>query len=113
MRHYGRVRALVALAGLSLVAAGCGGGGGTSASGGVGVTTDPKGSFVQACGSCHTLAAAGTHGTSGPNLDELRPSAQDVVHAVEDGPGAMPVSLLSYRDTGVVARYVASVAGTG
>ena len=26
--------------------------------------------FVQRCGSCHTLARAGTQGTTGPNLDE-------------------------------------------
>ena len=26
--------------------------------------------FVQKCGSCHTLARAGTKGTTGPNLDE-------------------------------------------
>ena len=26
--------------------------------------------FIQKCGSCHTLAAAGTKGTIGPNLDD-------------------------------------------
>lgn len=30
---------------------------------------DPKAVFVQNCGSCHTLAAAGTTGKTGPNLD--------------------------------------------
>ncbi len=29
-----------------------------------------KQQFVKACGACHTLARAGTTGTSGPNLDE-------------------------------------------
>ena len=28
------------------------------------------------CGGCHTLSAAGSSGTNGPNLDSLRPSAQ-------------------------------------
>src|ERR671937_1181258 len=27
------------------------------------------------CGTCHTLAAAGSHGSLGPNLDKLRPPA--------------------------------------
>ncbi len=29
--------------------------------------------FIQNCGGCHTLAAAGTSGTVGPNLDTLTP----------------------------------------
>ena len=28
--------------------------------------------FVQSCGSCHTLEAAGTQGAIGPNLDDLQ-----------------------------------------
>jgi mono/diheme cytochrome c family protein len=49
-----------------LVAAGCGTGGladrGDASSG--------KPLFVQKCGSCHTLADAGTKGVTGPNLDD-------------------------------------------
>lgn len=33
--------------------------------------------FVQACGSCHTLADAGTAGTIGPNLDDAFAQARD------------------------------------
>jgi cytochrome c oxidase subunit 2 len=49
-----------------------GGGGG----GGGGGTTDAKTLFTQAaqpvaCGSCHTLAQAGTNGTTGPDLDKV------------------------------------------
>ena len=42
------------------------------------------------CGSCHTLAAAGSHGQVGPNLDTLRPSFAAVLTQVEKGGGAMP-----------------------
>ena len=51
--------------GIALLAAACGTGGidkGGDVSAGQKV-------FVKTCGSCHTLAAAGTSGTIGPNLD--------------------------------------------
>jgi cytochrome c553 len=42
------------------------------------------------CGSCHTLAAAGSTGTIGPNLDEAHPSFDHAVERVTNGKGAMP-----------------------
>jgi cytochrome c oxidase subunit 1 len=42
------------------------------------------------CGGCHTLAAAGTAGTVGPNLDRAQPTADVVATIVEQGRGAMP-----------------------
>ena len=64
-----RLLARVSLAaGLALAASACGGGG----TGGISRGGDPakgKQLFVQKCGSCHTLADAGTQGTIGPNLD--------------------------------------------
>jgi sulfite dehydrogenase len=42
------------------------------------------------CVSCHTLKAAGAHGTIGPNLDERRPSVDKVVERVTEGKGVMP-----------------------
>src|SRR5436309_1883816 len=42
------------------------------------------------CGTCHTLAAAGSHGSLGPNLDRLRPSAAAVETQVLNGGGNMP-----------------------
>jgi mono/diheme cytochrome c family protein len=42
------------------------------------------------CGTCHTLADAGTSGAVGPNLDEARPSFDKVVERVTNGSGAMP-----------------------
>jgi mono/diheme cytochrome c family protein len=42
------------------------------------------------CGACHTLAAAGSTGQVGPNLDESTPDAELVVDRVTNGSGAMP-----------------------
>jgi mono/diheme cytochrome c family protein len=42
------------------------------------------------CSGCHTLKAAGASGTVGPNLDQVKPSYDKVVHQVEVGGGAMP-----------------------
>ena len=70
--------------------------------------------FAEACGSCHTLRAAGANGFVGPDLDELRPSAEQVRQAIRTG-GArndvMPSNLLVPRDARRVAAYVARTAG--
>jgi mono/diheme cytochrome c family protein len=42
------------------------------------------------CGSCHTLKAASSTGTIGPNLDQLKPELAAIVHQVENGGGPMP-----------------------
>jgi mono/diheme cytochrome c family protein len=42
------------------------------------------------CGSCHTLEAAGSSGSIGPNLDESQPDAALVEDRVRNGAGAMP-----------------------
>ena len=44
----------------------------------------------QGCGSCHTLEAAGSSGTVGPNLDDLKPEFDAIVAQVTNGGGAMP-----------------------
>jgi mono/diheme cytochrome c family protein len=67
--------------------------------------------FTSTCGSCHTLAAAGTSGTVGPNLDDLKPTEQVVLSAIQTGPGAMPPGLYSGADAQAVAKYVAQHAG--
>lgn len=69
--------------------------------------------FVANCGSCHTLADAGTDGSVGPNLDDLKPSADEVDRAMRAGPGVMPVftDQLSDEEIGQVAEYVATAAG--
>lgn len=57
------------------------------------------------CGGCHTLAAAGSSGTVGPNLDEAKPSLQLIVDRVTNGRGVMP----SFRDS-LSERQIADVA---
>jgi cbb3-type cytochrome c oxidase subunit III len=75
--------------------------------------TDGKTIFQAECASCHTLAAAGTHGTIGPNLDQLKPSEAIVKHQVEVGGGVMPAfkGKLSDAQITAVAKYVSSSAG--
>ena len=65
------------------------------------------------CGACHTLKDAGSNGTVGPNLDQLKPAKDVVAHQVEVGGGAMPSfkSRLSPAQIDAVATYVSSVAG--
>ena len=66
-----RVVALGAgLAAAALLAAGCGYGGAANAGGQRPDTQSGQQLFTQSCGSCHTLADAGTNGTTGPNLDQ-------------------------------------------
>ena len=42
------------------------------------------------CGGCHTYEAAGTSGTTGPNLDEAQPSYDEARTQIEKGGGGMP-----------------------
>lgn len=70
--------------------------------------------FASNCGSCHTLAAAGTSGATGPDLDTLAPDEAQVLAAIENGgtgSGAMPAGLVSGADADAVAAYVAENAG--
>jgi len=71
--------------------------------------------FTANCGSCHTLADAGTSGTVGPNLDQLKPSFEIAQHQVINGGGAMPAfkGTLTPTQITAVAKYVSSVAGKG
>jgi mono/diheme cytochrome c family protein len=74
---------------------------------------DGEAIFADNCGSCHTLAAAGTTGTIGPNLDESRPSKDLAVERVTNGMGVMPPfkDTLSPEQIQAVAEYVSSSAG--
>ena len=85
----------------------------TGAAGG----TEPAGKAVFAdngCGTCHTLAAAGSNGTIGPNLDETKPSKELAIDRVTNGSGAMPsfADSLSEEQIEMVADFVSSSAGT-
>jgi len=66
-----------------------------------------------ACGGCHTLADAGSGGNVGPNLDDLKPTEEQVANQVTNGGGAMPAfkDTLTPQQIADVAAYVSSVAG--
>jgi cytochrome c6 len=65
------------------------------------------------CGGCHTLKAAGSSGTTGPDLDSLKPDAGTVTSVVKSGSGSMPAfgGRLSDAEIQAVAEYVSSQAG--
>ena len=61
------------------------------------------GSTQPSCATCHTLEAAGAQGVIGPNLDVLRPNAQRIRAALEQGVGAMPSYANQLSDTEIDA----------
>jgi mono/diheme cytochrome c family protein len=65
------------------------------------------------CGACHTLAAAHSTGTVGPNLDTLKPDYRAATAQVTNGGGAMPPfkSQLSDQKIADVAAYVVKSTG--
>jgi mono/diheme cytochrome c family protein len=73
--------------------------------------------FIQNCGRCHTLAAAGTGGRIGPNLDDLFTNSPPAViepvvrHQIATGGGKMPAGILRGAAAKKVAAYVATTAG--
>jgi cbb3-type cytochrome c oxidase subunit III len=74
---------------------------------------DGKTIFKAKCGGCHTLADAGTSGTTGPNLDQLKPPFARVQKQVTNGGPVMPAfkGLLRKAQIDAVAKYVSSHAG--
>ena len=70
--------------------------------------------FTTNCGGCHTLSDAGTTGTVGPNLDDLKPAADVVMTQVINGGAVMPPfkDSLTPKQIADVSAYVSSVAGT-
>jgi cytochrome c2 len=95
-------------------------------------TAGGKELFVAKCGSCHTLADAGTTGKVGPDLDAafspsrsqgfkestIRQVVRDQIAYPSPSEGdpafpTMPANLVTGSDADTVAAYVASAAGTG
>jgi len=128
------------LAAVALLAAGCGNGG--VAKGAQRPDTNNGQQLFSGsgtCGSCHTLQAAGTTGTIGPNLDNAFAAVRKegypdssienvVLDQIRLGSGpiatyttnkkftsqtTMPANLVKGQDAIDVAAYVASVAGVG
>ena len=60
------------------------------------------------CGVCHTLQTAGSTGTIGPNLDQLKPQMSQIIAAVTDGIGAMQAwdGILTYEEIEAVSYFV-------
>jgi sulfite dehydrogenase len=81
----------------------------TAAPSATGDATAGKAVFASAgCASCHTLKDAGSHGTIGPDLDQLKPPEARIVTQVENGGGPMPAfkGQLSAKQIQDVAAYV-------
>jgi mono/diheme cytochrome c family protein len=113
--------ALVALAAIAVAASGCG-------------TTDADPErgrilFIQKCGTCHTLAQAGTTATIGPSLDGAFAAAREIGEDSETVEGivknqvefprpengnpaaSMPADIVTGQDLDDVAAYVGLYAG--
>lgn len=65
------------------------------------------------CAICHALSDAGAAGAIGPDLDELKPSRDQVINAVTQGVGVMPAfeTSLSQEQIQALADYILSVTG--
>jgi mono/diheme cytochrome c family protein len=83
-------------------------GGGDDGGGGE-AAADGEALFTDNCGSCHTLSAAGTSGSVGPNLDDTSLDAAAIESIVRDGSGSMPAfgGDLSDAEITAVAEFVA------
>jgi mono/diheme cytochrome c family protein len=81
-----------------------------------GSPTAGKAIFAKAgCTSCHTLAAAHSTGTVGPNLDQAKPDYRLATARVTNGKGVMPSfkgQLTDQQIADVAAYVVTSTGGT-
>ena len=87
--------------------------GGAEAASPASLGTDGKKIFQSECASCHTLKAAASTGTVGPNLDQLKPAKAIVQRQVTNGGQVMPSfkGTLSAAQIDAVASFVSSNAG--
>jgi len=69
--------------------------------------------FASNCAQCHALAAAGSSGEVGPNLDAIAPDESTVKARVTNGGGGMPAfaDVLTQSQIDAVASYVAGSTG--
>jgi mono/diheme cytochrome c family protein len=77
--------------------------------------------FAERCAGCHTLNAAGTHGSiggtqpTGPNLNKRKLSKEEALFAIRNGgfSGAiMPQNVVVGKDAEAVAEFLAKYAGS-
>ncbi len=110
----------------ALLAAGCGGGAGGNGIQIAKSNVQHEGAeiFNQRCGACHTLAAAGTHGSTtkvgdaeykdGPNFNARLEDYEDVLYAIRNGgfsSGPMPANIVTGTDAEKVACFVSTYSG--
>jgi cbb3-type cytochrome c oxidase subunit III len=116
------VRRALPLLGALLLLAGCGTGGKAPAH--ADQANGAKLFQSSGCAGCHVLAAAGSQGTTGPNLDYAFAGAKQqgfklstienvVLDQIREANPPMPKNLVKGQDAVDVAAYVAAVSGTG
>jgi mono/diheme cytochrome c family protein len=82
--------------------------------------------FNENCAGCHSLEAAGAHGSAvgvgsreykdGPNFNERVESVDDVLYAIRNGgysSGPMPQNIVTGEEAQKVAEFVAKYSGQG
>ncbi len=73
--------------------------------------------YIQFCGKCHALQAAGAHGTLGPNLDLDKVSYTRVVSSIEEGVGGIQAEYVlrnvTFSEVYDVAKYVVTFRQAG
>jgi mono/diheme cytochrome c family protein len=82
--------------------------------------------FNENCAGCHSLEAAGAHGSAseidsrelrdGPNFNERQESVEDVLHAIRNGGFSstlMPQNIVTGEEAQAVAEFVAKYSGRG
>jgi mono/diheme cytochrome c family protein len=79
----------------------------------IGGGTDGTSLFKTNCASCHTLADAGSAGTTGPNLDKTKLGLAAAIKQIENGGGGMPAFKGTLTDDQIemIAEYVEKVKG--
>jgi cbb3-type cytochrome c oxidase subunit III len=115
------VRRALPLLGALLLLAGCGTGGKAPSTGD---QANGQTLFKSTCGGCHVLAAAGSQGTTGPNLDDAFSGSKKqgfklstienvVLDQIREANPPMPKNLVRGQDAVDVSAYVAAVSGQG
>src|SRR5579863_2169388 len=82
-----------------------------------GNVADGKKVFVAFCGKCHTLKAAGSTGSLGPNLDQDAVTYTRVVTAIEEGVGGIQAEYVlrsvTFNEVYDVAKFVVTMRAAG
>jgi len=115
------VRLALSLLGALLFLAGCGTGGKAPSH-----ADQANGAklFTSSCGGCHVLAAAGSQGTTGPNLDDAFAGSKKqgfklstienvVLDQIREANPPMPKNIVKGQDAVDVAAFVAAASGQG